>query len=223
MVGYGLDFSITYNTSKKLEKSLMTMFYENNIIELLPNETLENNVNLEFYTFANPEYTGEYKIRAKYDSLFSNEINVYIHEPVGFEKEVYEFLKYENNVNHSLTFNKIYLDSVKEKLLKLYPTSQYAPALCYEILTNLSHDRDSSKFFEIFDSYMLHNKNKISTINIIGAFAVFIKSYNYNLSNNFISQLEQLKTKYELDESMRRSIDRFIKLNYYNDKNWCKH
>ncbi len=181
------------------------------------NDSIENFINLDFWMHNSlqleKKLIGKYIIRATYQGMESNELNIRVEYPSGGDKELFD-----------QTFGAIYPfsndDQSKklENLLNQYSKSPYGPQL-YDALFVLTPDQtDTSRFISNYQNYFDNYSDTYSTIVMLRHYKHYLGSIMKLDKNHIDSRIQQLETKHQ-----GKFIERCIKNdNFINLKNKFK-
>jgi len=218
-VGGGLHFEIKTNSGNELI-SLFKLTEVMDSIQFLPGDYIEKSANIDFYTMTNPNYLGDYTIKAFYDQYESNEIKISIVEPEKTELIIYNFIqKYDSSLDVDI-YDRGDIDSLAENILNLYPKSRYSSIIADQLLRSPIVLKDSIRFNKIFKTYMQNNANRLSTNNIISDYSTYLKMYFSQ--SELIPRLEILNTQYPQNEKLKHELDNFINLNFHDNKHFIR-
>jgi len=222
--GGGLEFIIKDAQGKIIPKPSFQSFKieREDSLTFLPNDTLENIQNLEWFNLGYSKSTNEYSLVAKYNNFTSNEIYFKVIEPEGSEKKLYDFIQKYDNERVFKKENGEYLDNEAISLINQFPDSRYSPILYEQLLSiMMGYYPGSNNFERYFDDYMLKHSNDPTTSIMINLYSAKLKLLTKD--KNFIkSKLEELKSKYGNNLFLNNEIDRYIRRNVDNEIYWFK-
>ena len=134
--------------------------------------------------------SGVYKIKAYYQGIESNLLNIQINYPVGDDKNIFD-----------QTFGAIYPfsnnDQSKklENLLNLYNFSPYAPQLYEQLIVFTPDMNDTTRFNKIFEKYFDDFPNSYHAIAILHRYKVYLGNIIKLNKAQYDSRILELRNK----------------------------
>ncbi|MDZ4711162.1 MAG: hypothetical protein SGI89_02415 [bacterium] len=223
ILGSNLNFKV-FNSNDELVDRIFLNFSTaiDDSILLSPGDTLENDQTLNWFRLNLQNRTNKFYIIAEYNNLKSNKVEFTITEPIGDEKEIFDFIKLYDKERFKLDTNGKSLDNKLIRLIETYPNSRYLPILYEQLLSSIgAFYLDSAYFNTYFHQYMKTYLNFSSTQNIVHLYKANLMNYMNDIKQIEI-KLEELKIVYGNNVKLNGMINRYIKQNVKFDKLWFK-